>query len=110
MPALSVTSGTVSDCLAVASWRHDVTSTLLPFVCSCCLERGELGLLWTASHLTLCLKIATPPLELKLYELSAAQCRLQLQGLVFDLWARLDSAHSKLAGNNTNPIVQPCVM
>jgi hypothetical protein len=64
---------------------------------SCCLERGELGLLWTASHLTLCLKIATPPLELKLYELSAAQCRLQLQGLVFDLWARLDSAHSKLA-------------
>ena len=52
----------------------------------------------TVSHLSLCLKTANQSLELNLYELSAAQRRQQLQGLVFDLWTCLDSTRSKLAG------------
>ena len=66
--------------------------------CSRCLEAGEVQLLRTASHLTLCLKTALQPLELNMCELSAAHRRQQLQGLVFNLWTCLDTARSQLAG------------
>ena len=54
--------------------------------------------------------MATRPVELNLHELSAVQCRLQLQGLIFDLWGCLSSTRSELAGKEclaTMPCTQP---
>lgn len=42
-----------------------------------------------------------------MHELSASQCRQQLQGLVFDLWTHLDTTRGKLTGKRSvgNPPV-----
>ena len=67
-------------------------------VCSCCLSVGGVELQNYSSHLTLCLNTTARPLQLDLPQLTHDQSKLQLQELVFDLWTRVDSACSELAG------------
>ena len=72
--------------------------TIGPFYTSCCLRDGEVQVIPGASHLSLCLKLASQPLQLQLSELTCLQNQDQLRGLIFELWTRLNAAQSQLAG------------
>ncbi|CAI8004861.1 hypothetical protein GBAR_LOCUS4019 [Geodia barretti] len=63
----------------------------------CCLRDGEVQVIPGASHLSLCLKLASQPLQLQLSELTCLQNQDQLRGLIFELWTRLNAAQSQLA-------------
>ena len=62
------------------------------------LESGEVELMCAPSHLTLSLHCPAEPVELSLFEPSAAECRSEMKRALFSVWDSLSATTSKLTG------------
>ena len=61
---------------------------------------GDVQLLKSHSHLTLCVKSTSTDLEFSLYECSAAKKKVEMKVLLFSLWDRLQATRTKLKSNS----------
>lgn len=62
------------------------------------LQSGEVQLLKSHDHMLLSLKCSSKQVDLTLYELSAANKRVEMQTLIFMLWDTLQTTRIKLQG------------
>lgn len=64
------------------------------------LESGEVELMRAPNHLTLSLHCPTEPVEFSLFELPAAECRIEMKRALFSVWDSLSATTSKLTGRD----------
>lgn len=62
------------------------------------LESGEAELLHAPNHLTLSLHCPAEQVEFTLFEVAAAECRLEMKQALFSVWDSLSATTSKLTG------------
>ena len=62
------------------------------------LENGEAQLLRAQDHLMLCLQSPTEQLEFSLFELPAAERRIEMKTMLFYVWDHFTATRSKLRG------------
>lgn len=62
------------------------------------LESGEAELLRTSHHLTLSLHCPAEQVEFTLFEVPAAECRIEMKQALFSVWDSLSATMSKLTG------------
>ena len=95
---------------SVMSGRADPNHTVVvvflrftyPHISTCShshtLESGEAELMRAHNHLTLSLHCPAEPVEFSLFELPAAECRIEMKRALFSVWDSLSVTTSKLTG------------